>query len=60
MGYAAEQEYAAQTGLGDDLYPKHRKVTKCPKCGKKMKKAAGLPDHLRDFHGIPTPTQEGE
>lgn len=51
MGDAAQDAYEADGGL-DDLYPAPRKHTTCEICGRKFKKAIGLPDHMRDAHGI--------
>ena len=51
MGDAAQDAYEADGGF-DDLYPKPRKVTTCPKCGRKMRRSIGLADHMRDAHGI--------
>ena len=50
MGDAAQDAYEAETGLGDDLYPKPRRFHTCSKCGRKFKKEVGLSDHMRDFH----------
>ena len=55
MGDAARDAFEAETGLdGDELYPKPRKLTVCPRCGKKFKKSIGLKDHMRNIHGIET------